>query len=556
MNFFLHKHFWRMSMTTVLAATLLAGCGGSSSGSSDDDRAELPPNVRQTQQGLIEGVEENYGLAFRGIPFAKPPVGDLRYADPVPAEPWEGTLQANEFGGSCIQPASTFGVAESTEDCLYLNVYSPPGADKAPVMVWIHGGAFETGSGGESYTPSGLLEHGVVVVSLNYRMGVLGFLSHPDLEGPSGSFGIMDQQLALQWVQDNILNFGGDPDNVTIFGESAGGASVLAHISSPAAGDLFHKAIVQSGAYIAVAPQPTQAEIEKVGEDFFGDVGAGSFPGFGCETIECIRALSAEDILAAQGSSGLSYAPTLRADILPLTVNAALASGQYNKVPMIAGSNLDEGRLFVAIAELTRMAEEIAQERPPTGAILTPADYPAEVADLVSTAAAGLIMDAYPLSDYDDNPSIALSAIATDLQFACPSLPQLDLFATSSGYPVYAYEFTDQDAPSIIGNNNSFDLGAAHAFEIQYIFGSRASRQARGMTDEGSLDLADAMTVYWARFASNGDPNNDDGTGVLWPSVQADGNMLELDPEGITTLSVGDFADRHKCAFWSALLAG
>lgn len=532
------------ALALAVSALMLAGCNsGSSSGSGSGDEPQGP--VRATAQGPVEGLTVPYGVAFRGIPYAKPPVGDLRFADPQPAESWgDEPRQATEFGGSCIQPASTFGAATSTEDCLYLNVYAPENAEDMPVMVWIHGGAFETGSGSESYIPSGLLEHDVVVVTINYRMGVLGFLSHPDLgaEGASGSYGIMDQQLALQWVQDNIGSFGGDASNVTLFGESAGGASVLTHIASPAAGDLFHKAIIQSGAYIGAISQPSQAAMEALGASFFSELG--------CETIECIRELDAQDILAAQQASGLSYVPSLRADILPKDVRTSLADGDYNKVPVLAGSNLDEGRLFVGIAELTRMAALIQAGESPLGAILMPEDYRDEVVALVGEDLADFTISQYPLENYN-NTSEAVSAINTDVRFACPSLPQLEQLATTSGFPVYGYEFTDRDAPSIIPEGNSFDLGAAHAFEIQYVFGNRESRAARGM-NEASLDLADAMTGYWASFADDGDPNASDGTGVFWERVQTNDNLLELDPEQIAALSVDDFSARHFCQIWNA----
>ncbi|SFR80387.1 para-nitrobenzyl esterase [Marinobacter daqiaonensis] len=531
---------WQLALCAVLGSVILSGCGSSDS----DDESTAP--VRETQAGAVQGVEVTYGYAFKGIPYAQPPVGELRYADPVPAEAWEDTLIANEFGGACIQPASTFGTAESFEDCLYLNVYTPKDAENRPVMVWIHGGAFETGSGGASYTPSGLLEQDTVVVTLNYRMGVLGFLSHPDLaaDGPSGSYGIMDQQLALQWVQDNIANFGGDPNNITIFGESAGGASVMTHVASPAATNLFHKAIVQSGAYIGVVDQPTEAEIAALGEAFY--------TALGCEDIACIRGLSAEDILAAQQASGFSYVPSLRSDILPSDVKTTLAEGSYNKVPVLAGSNLDEGRLFVGIAELGRinaaLEEDKTYEEAAAEAALKPEDYRDQVAALVPSSLVDTVISLYPLSNYE-NTSVAVSAINTDSRFACPSLPQVQQLATG-GQMVYAYEFTDRDAPSIIPEGNTFDLGAAHAFEIQYIFGSRASREARGM-NAASLDLADAMTAYWARFAENGNPNSSDGTGTLWENLQANGNMLELDPEQIDNLSAADFAQRHVCALWN-----
>lgn len=527
----LQEKAWRLALGAVLGSVILTGCGGSSSDSDDEPVSERPATVRETQQGLVEGVEESYGFAFRGIPYAQPPVGDLRYADPVPAEPWNDTLMADEFGGSCIQPASTFGASESTEDCLYLNVYTPEDAEGRPVMVWIHGGAFETGSGGASYTPSGLLEHDVVVVTLNYRMGVLGFLSHSDLDGPSGSYGIMDQQLALQWVQENIASFGGDPDNVTIFGESAGGASVLTHIASPAASDLFHRAIIQSGAYIGQIDQPSEATMQAAGDAFYN--------GLGCSDMDCIRGLDAQAILAAQESAGLSYVPSLRSDILPKDVKTSLTDGEFNQVPVIAGSNLDEGRLFVGIAELTRLA---------TG---TPApSYREQVVDLVGEANADAFVAEYDYdtSEFNNDVNIAVSAINTDVRFACPSVPQLQQLA-ASGEMVYGYEFTDRDAPSIIPPGNTFDLGAAHAFEIQYIFGSRTSREARGM-NAGSLDLADAMTAYWASFATTGDPNPSDGTQVMWKNIQQPGsNMLELDPVQIGDLTVGEFTTRHRCGF-------
>lgn len=548
----LQEKAWRLALGAVLGSVILTGCGGSSSDSDDEPVSERPATVRETQQGLVEGVEESYGFAFRGIPYAQPPVGDLRYADPVPAEPWNDTLMADEFGGSCIQPASTFGALESTEDCLYLNVYTPGDADGTnAVMVWIHGGAFETGSG-NSYVPSGLLERGVVVVTINYRLGVLGFLSHPDLaaenpNGYSGSWGLLDQQLALQWVQDNIANFGGSPDNVTIFGESAGGASVMSHLVSPLAETLFHKAIVQSGAY--TGSQPSQADIEAVGDTFYQGLTSS------CTDIDCIRGLDASVILSGQIDADLSFVPSRRGDVLPESISTKLANGDYNKVPVMTGSNLDEYRLFVAIGELTRFAAG----QPPADAILGPDDYATEVANLIGvdeTTAQSIIDNYYPLSNYD-NTSEALSAVGTDVVFACGNLGQVGQLVASSENPVYAYEFMDRDAPSIIGNNNSFDLGAAHAFEIQYIFNSRSSRTApisekgRGMT-ETQADLADAMTSYWASFAKTGNPNSSDGTGVTWPTVNATGQLIALDPAGIGTKSTTQFETDHNCAFWSS----
>ncbi|WP_189571373.1 carboxylesterase/lipase family protein [Marinobacter zhanjiangensis] len=539
----------------MLAATLLAGCGGSSSGDDDDIESGVSGPTRATQQGEVEGVEQGDMLAFKGIPYAKPPVGELRYAAPEPAEAWETRLKATEFGGSCLQPQaedSTFGAAGSTEDCLYLNVYQPEEAngDNA-VMVWIHGGAFETGSG-NAYDPAGLIDEGVVVVTINYRLGVLGFLSHPDLaaedpNGYSGSWGLLDQQLALQWVHDNIENFGGNPDNVTIFGESAGGASVMSLVVSPTATELFDKAIVQSGAY--TGSQPDQATVEGGGATFYQNLDSA------CSDIDCIRSLDASVIQAAQADADLDFVPSRRGDVMPDSISTALANDTYNMVPVMTGSNLDEWRLFVAIGELTRFAAGQSPEE----AVLGRDDYAPEVASLLEvpeTTAQMIIDNQYPLADYD-NTSVAVGAVGTDAVFSCGALGQIGQMVGHN--TVYAYEFTDRAAPKIIPEGNSFNLGAAHAFEIQYIFNSRESRLAslddggRGMT-ETQADLADAMTAYWANFAKSedGNPNSTDGTGVSWPSVNSTGEMIELDPDGIATKSTTQFGDEHKCGFWGS----
>ena len=196
--------FWQMSLTTIMAATLLAGCGGE--GGSDDDRPDQVNTEVSVSQGRVNGTLESDMIAFKGIPYAKPPVNNLRFAPPEPAEPWTGTLQADEFGNNCPQSGSAFnGFVDSlNEDCLFLNVYKPKSGNNLPVMVWIHGGAFITGSGGSSYEPSRLVAQDVVVVTMNYRLGVLGFMPAAGLPEGSGHYGLMDQQLALKWVQDNI----------------------------------------------------------------------------------------------------------------------------------------------------------------------------------------------------------------------------------------------------------------------------------------------------------------------------------------------------------------
>src|SRR5690349_6433505 len=296
--------------------------------------------------GPVAGVVTPAMLEFLGIPYAEAPVGDLRWAPPEPHAPWTTPLDASTFGSPCPQTPSAFGIPSSTEDCLFLNVYVPhrktvPERDlkrKRPVMVWIHGGAFQVGSAG-NYDPTKLVTAGdVIVVSINYRLGALGFLAHPALSaespaGISGNYGILDQQLALRWVQDNIAGFGGDPKRVTIFGESAGGISVHTQLASPLAAGLFRRAIVQSGAVFA---QPTLQAAEALGQH--------SADALGCsdQTAACLRALSVDDVLANQPSGLQTTSPVIDGVVLPLPLRDAFQNGAFNRVPVMQGSNHDE----------------------------------------------------------------------------------------------------------------------------------------------------------------------------------------------------------------------
>lgn len=538
-----------MALGAFLTAIVLvlAGCGSDSGSSLSSSTSALE---RDTAQGPVKGVAVDYGVAFKGIPYAAPPVGDLRFAPPAPPAHHDEVLQADTFGGSCLQPASTFGTAESTEDCLYLNVYAPEDAANLPVMVWIHGGAFETGSG-NIYDPARLVPQGIVVVTINYRLGITGFMAHPALSagadnGASGDYGLMDQQAALRWVQDNIASFGGDKTAVTIFGESAGGLSVLSHLASPASRGLFNKAIVESGSY--TAPPPTLSEAESTGESFISN----NFSD--CTTVDCLRSLTSEQLLAAQEASDLSFIPTLRPDVLPISVSQAISQGTFNKVPVMMGTNRDEWRLFVGIAELGRISarlkagDTLAEAQ--AAAALTESQYVPAIESTLNvnqTTATG-IASAYPAANYD-NPSVALGAVGTDAIFACNGLDYLNQLAGQVA--TWGYQFSDRDAPSIIPAGNTFDLGAAHAFEIQYIFGSEADLEARGMNPD-QIALANAMAGYWGRFAKSADPNTTDGTGVTWPMLSTGSQMLNFEPAGGPALmSTSAFDTQHLCtAVW------
>lgn len=545
--------FYRTGIAAAVFAVTLTGCLSGGGGSSDSSVDAGPATLSATvEQGEVRGVQLDSGaLAFRGIRYGAAPINELRFAAPQPAGGWDDTNQLSEdFGSACPQPASPFGEASTEEDCLFLNVYRPEEPGDYPVMVWIHGGAFIYGSGGPSYDPSRLVDEGVVVVTLNYRLGALGFLPHEDL--PGSNFGLQDQQLALKWVQDNIAAFDGDPDNVTIFGESAGGHSVLSQIASPGAAGLFQKAIVQSGSYNGDQLPLGDTQLGPFtipgGQTLFGEPTIANTPCQGesdAALVSCLRGLDVADVLAAQPGNIL---PVTNTTVLPASINASLTSGNFNQVPVMMGSNRDEGSLFALLA----LGDNPAQFQ-------TEASYRSAVASLLSedpTLDAAAIADYYsakqpagPTRFFD-----AYSALGTDWRFSCPNNTQWGLL--DDRVDTYGYWFTDRAAPVIAGIQSPFPLGASHSFEIQYVLNSFASMEDRGAT-QAQLDLASQMTAYWANFAKYGEdpaigPNATDGAaGVVdWPRLTADGSIIRLDTPDPSVVPVADFRTVHECAFW------
>jgi para-nitrobenzyl esterase len=489
--------------------------------------------VAGTANGWVRGVANGAVDEFLGIPYAAPPVGALRWQPPQPAASWVGVRAATAFGPHCPQSASPFGEASVSEDCLYLNVFTPshyrPGAGH-PVMVWIHGGALVTGESND-YNPAPLVADGVTVVTINYRLGALGFLAHPalaDANGQSGDYGLEDQQAALRWVQRNIAGFGGNPRDVTIFGESAGGLSTLSQVASPQARGLFQKAIAESGSYdLTQAPLPAA---EAAGQAFAAKAGCAS------QTAACLRSLPVSTILADEDTAG--YTPNINSEVLPESLGAAFAAGKFNRVPIVNGTNHDEWRLFVALSELE-------------GNPVTASNYQSMISSTlgVPAAAATVIAAEYPLSAYS-SPSVALGAVGTDAIFACPALT-IDQ-SVSRYVPTFGYEFNDENAPENFLPPVSFPYGAPHASEIQYLMdlptaafpGTLSARQQR---------LAATMQRSWTDFAKRGFPSSF-GT-PFWPRFNDLSQAMEsLAPP--TPQTETDFASTHKCAFWTALQAG
>lgn len=534
----LKRYAWAIAAALVLI-TATATKGVAASG----------PVVR-TGDGAFRGVSTPTMNEFLGIRYAQAPVGDLRWRPPLRPERVSGIQDATQFGNHCPQPPSPFGLPSLTEDCLFLNVFTPAsdghGDDgdggnhrhHLPVMFWIHGGALVVGES-DDYNPQALVGQGVIVVTVNYRLGALGFLAHPALSAEavdpdndddsdhapaSGNYGIMDQQLALKWVRRNIEAFGGDPDNVTIFGESAGGLSTFSNLVSPRAAGLFDHAIVESGAYSLTLPSLAIAEAQ--GEAYATAEGCTS------QTAACLRALTVLQVLTDENAGG--YVTNIDGRVLPLSIDAALSTGQFNRVPLMNGSNHDEWRLFVALDDVLMG--------------ITPANYPLIVAATlgIPVAATGPIVALYPPGSTTLSTELALGAVGTDAIFACPAHFANSL--ASQFVPTFAYEFNDENAPQDFLPFVGFPYGAAHASELQYLFNLRTAFPPTPLTTD-QQQLAGNMVQYWTEFAERGNPNQNGTPSWTTFSIPLD-DVQSLAPP--TPATEFNFFTAHNCAFWDA----
>ncbi len=514
----MHRAFSLLGASVLLLALLGAPPVGAS---------ELPTLV-MTADGPVQGKVTAGIRQFLGIPYATPPTGDLRWRPPEPHAPWTGVRDATTFGHRCPQSADLAAPGGPVEDCLFLNVYTPTeAAVPRPVMVWIHGGSLVNGRGSD-YDPSELVDRGdEVVVTINYRLGALGFLAQAALDGEGhrfANYGIMDQQLALQWVQRNIAAFGGDAANVTVFGESAGGQSITTHLLSPLSAGLFKGAIIQSGAYANVVP--TLATAEAQGAAYAGAVGCSS------QTADCLRSVPASTIVLREAT--LYITPTDGQVLLESPITG-FAAGRFNRVPVLQGSNHDEYRLFVASQFDLR------------GTPLTAAGYPIALAafpSIGSAARAAQVMADYPLASYP-SADLAFATAIGDTLFSCSARRSNQLL--SQYVPTFAYEFNDENAPSYLPPV-SFPYGATHSFELSYLFGL-SFLPAPGFTAD-QAKLARTMKEYWAAFARNGDP---------WVAGKQSWRPYNTGKDSVISLEPPlpqvefDFAAQHHCAFWRAL---
>ncbi len=490
----------------------------------------------QTATGMVRGKVEWDHRLFAGIPYAAPPVGPLRFRPPAPARDWTGIRDASKPGPQCIQDPGAdpeFG-KQSDEDCLSLNVWTPAmTGSPRPVMVWIHGGSF-TGGSGKIYDAKWLVSRGdIIVVTINYRLGTLGFLAHPALGPPGdvGNYGLQDQQAALRWVRDNIANFGGDPERVTVAGESAGGMSVCDHLVAPGSKGLFRAAIIQSAPCGAQADLPT-AEQRSV--DYAAKVGCGDPK----TAADCLRALPLDKLREPVtffniGEDALP-GPVTGSAVLPVDPVAAMANNEAARVPVLMGTNRDEFTLFVALQYLRY------------GKVYTTEQYPALLRDTFGANALA-VGERYPLSKYGGNVPSAYSAAVTDGVFSCVSERMSDDLARVG--PVYAYEFNDRDAPAPESMRTlPFPVGASHSLELRFIFEVGGADPL----DPAQQKLSDQMLDYWSRFVIAGSP--DVAGRPEWPGLGADDAAqpwMSLQPDGSRVVT--DFGESHQCPFWAGL---
>jgi len=462
------------------------------------DEVRIATGVLEGTPGKIDGVRE-----FLGIPYAAPPVGKLRWAAPQPPAKWTGVRKADAFGNRCIQTTPfadmVFRSPAESEDCLYASVWTPAktSADRLPVMVWIHGGGFFSGASDEGrHEGSALAAKGVVVVEINYRLGVLGFLAHPALTAESshhasGNYGLLDQVAALRWVHDNIAAFGGNAGNVTIFGESAGSFSVSALMASPLTEGLFHRAIGQSGAYFSSTTLPllTLARAEKLGSDLTASVGAAS--------LSELRARPPADLVKAVGRDSTRFVPIVDGYVLTADPWDVFAAGRQRHVPLLAGWNSAESKV------------------PPTTAAAFTTLLATQFPNDVEAA-----RKAYPAGS-DAEASQSAIALASDNFIGYNTWKWIETHTATGKSPVYRYLF-DQVVPTETGDPAPNDPGAAHATDIEYVFDALDARKlAWRLTDRG---VAGVIGSYWTNFARAGNPN---GPGLPnWPVWTSPGGQL------------------------------
>ncbi|MFJ5215880.1 carboxylesterase/lipase family protein [Streptomyces sp. NPDC088354] len=543
-----------MLFPLLCAVALLAGTAVPATGAPPRSQHSAGPSgtVVRTDHGLVRGVSHGSHTTFDGVPYAAPPTGPLRWHAPVAAATWHGVRDATTAAQRCVQmPARGAGGVLGSEDCLYLNVTVPtaePAGQKRPVLVWMHGGAFLGGSGSDYDTAQLAVRGDTVVVTVNYRLGIFGYFGHPGL-GSAPPFGLADQQAALRWVQANAERFGGDPGRVTLFGESAGALGICAHLTSPTAAGLFQRAVLQSGSCLmsfprgalgpgtpAYEPFASQRDVQTAGAEAARRLGCSA--GGGDEALACLRAQGTDRLATAQLMQAFNR-PAFGNRLLPVAPDRALVSGRFHRVPVMQGTNHDEMRMFVGLS-LAAFP------------IRTESDYRARLVDAFGLAAPAVEAE-YPLAQHP-TPALAWAAVLTDRSLTCTTLAAgRAIAAHAPGLPLYGYEFSDPDAPVLTGlpANPGFPYGAAHGFEMPFLFSSFPTEQP---LTGAQRSLSDRMVDYWANFAHTGTPDTPGAPRwpVLRPSSPLAQSVQSLAP-GPGGIHPVDAHSAHHCSLWDRL---
>lgn len=566
----------RHSMARFVEILLCASLGMSATStlsraeSVQDSRIGAGPVV-STVDGRVRGFSSGGLNVFLGIPYAAPPVGSLRWQPPQPVKQWQDTRDATQHAPACSQVTELgafAGPSSVSEDCLYLNVFTAgagTSGKKMPVVVWLHGGANLDGSSND-YDGSKLAHGGpngipTVVVTLNYRLGLFGFFSHPaiDAEGHlNGNYGILDQQAALRWVQRNIAAFGGDPDRVALGGQSAGAVDTAANMISPFGNGLFNRAILQSSPGFIASNFVSRQVAQSRGVSFAKAAGcSGSAPA----TTMCLRSLSAARILQLQGTTNADgrYASgmlSIDGQIIPRTPDEAFNTGNFNKMPIMGGGTRDELTFITGITEYfsgpPQMPMTAAQY---STAIAAGAPCPYCAGGRIPSGTAAR----YPLSNYNGDPMLAYERATTD-SVRCQEANVMQRLA--SQVPSYVYDFTYADAPYYFPKMPGFKPLAAHTIDIQFLFDKwhggqlgvnldQSTGQPRDLNLQES-NLSNEMVAAWTNFASTGNPN---GTGNSpWPKLTAgtSGKYL-VENVPLSTQAVAQFREHYKCDFWDSI---
>lgn len=517
-------------MKTLFVFSLLAMILASRADGQSTRNGAAP--LAKTANGTLEGVAEPSGVnAFKGIPFAQPPVGDLRWKEPMPPKNWTGVRKADQFGPRAMQLAlfgdMNFRSNGMSEDCLYLNVWTPAKSakERLPVLVYFYGGGFVAGDGSEPrYDGESMATKGIVAVTVNYRLGVFGFMGHPELtkESPhhaSSNYGYLDQSAALRWVQQNIAAFGGDPKKVTIAGESAGSASVSAQMASPLSRNLIAGAIGESGSVLGTLPPSPLAEVEQTGLKFAESLGA--------KSLAELRAIPAEQLLQATAKGGLGrFTSAIDGYFFPKSPREIYTAGEQAHVPLLAGWNSEE-MSYRAI---------LGKEKP------TPEAYTAAVKKLYGDRA-DEVLKLYAVSGEEDVEPVATD-LAGDRFIGYSTWKWADVQAKTGGHPVYRYMYArprpamtpemGNATPGLAGGVIRGDAnapkapaarGAVHSAEIEYAMGNLKTNKVYAWTPD-DYKVSELMQNYFANFIKTGNPN---GPGLpAWPALDKSGNGVQF----------------------------